>query len=168
MYFNDIEPIVDGNSEEYYFDEEAGLEVIRFIQGDIPSSEVFNEWLSKVPKVYKSNKEKVDYIEKQGVFLGFIRQAKGQWLDLPLVLELFQKAYLEALYGIKRKSKRFNKVHLIPLIVFCMILGAFVSFTEMPLFFLPCCRTLRINRNSPRASRTILLHILDSSLSTPS
>ena len=104
MYFNDIEPIVDGNSEEYYFDEEAGLEVIRFIQGDIPSSEVFNEWLNKVPKVYKSNKEKVDYIEKQGVFLGFIRQAKGQWLDLPLVLELFQKAYLEALYGIKRKS----------------------------------------------------------------
>ena len=86
MYFNDIEPIVDGNSEEYYFDEEAGMEVIRFIQGDIPSSEVFNEWLNKVPKVYKSNKEKVDYIEKQGVFLGFIRQAKGQWLDLPLVL----------------------------------------------------------------------------------
>lgn len=37
----------------------------------------------------------------------------------------------------KNKSKRFNKVHFIPLIVFCMILGAFVSFTEMPLFFLP-------------------------------
>ena len=39
---------------------------------------------------------------------------------------------------------------------------------SLPLFFLPCCRTLRIDRNSPRASRTILLHILDSSLSAPS
>ena len=105
MYFEDIEPIVDGKSKKYYFDEEAGLNVIRFIQGDIKSSESFSRLLKKVPETYKTNYEKVSYLEEQGYFLGFVRQSKGSgWVGLPLVLELFQKAYLEALYGIKRKS----------------------------------------------------------------
>lgn len=104
MYFEDIEPIVKGKSDEFYFDENSALAVIRFIQGDIPSIEEFNRWLKEVPPSYKTNYLKVDYLERTGHFLGFIRQSKGEWADLPLALALFQKAYIEALYGIKRKS----------------------------------------------------------------
>ena len=106
MYIEDLEPIVQGKSDKYYFDEEAGLNIIEFTQGEIPDLKTFNEWMNSVPEEYAtSNAAKVRYIEKKmGKFLGFIRQKKGEWADLPLTLELFQKAFIEALYGIKRKS----------------------------------------------------------------
>ena len=89
-----LEPIVDGKSDKYYFDEDAGLDVIEFIQGEIPDLATFNEWMESVPPEFSnSNLQKVKYLEKHdGKFLGFIRQLKGEWADLPLVLELFQKA----------------------------------------------------------------------------
>ena len=111
MYIEDLEPIVQGKSDKYYFDEEAGLNIIEFTQGEIPDLKTFNEWMNSVPEEYAtSNAAKVRYIEKKmGKFLGFIRQKKGEWADLPLTLELFQKAFIEALYGIKRKSNGYRR-----------------------------------------------------------
>ena len=110
-FIDDIEPIIKGKSDKYYFDEKAGLNVISFIQGDIPDLATFNEWCDKIPPEYAtSNYSKVRYLEKHdNKFLGFIRQSKGEWADLPLVLELFQKAIIEALYGIKRKSNHLRR-----------------------------------------------------------
>lgn len=106
-----LEPIVDGKSDKYYFDENAGLDVIEFIQGEIPDLATFNEWMESVPPEFSnSNLQKVKYLEKHdGKFLGFIRQLKGEWADLPLVLELFQKAIIEALYGIKDKKTHLRR-----------------------------------------------------------
>lgn len=113
-FFGILEPIVKGESDKYYFDEQAGLNLIKFIQGDIPDLETFNKWMRAVPPEYKTNFLKVRYLEKkEGKFLGFIRQSKGEWADLPLTLQLFQKAIIEAIYGIKRKdnhNRRFTEV----------------------------------------------------------
>ena len=113
-FFGILEPIVQGESDKYYFDEQAGLKLIKFIQGDIPDLETFNKWMRAVPPEYKTNFLKVRYLEKkEGKFLGFIRQSKGEWADLPLTLQLFQKAIIEAIYGIKRKdnhNRRFTEV----------------------------------------------------------
>lgn len=116
-FFDDLEPIVKGKSDKYYFDEKAGNKVIKFIQGDIPDLETFDEWLGSVPPEFaRTNASKVRYLErKQGKFLGFIRQSKGEWADLPLVLQPFQKAIIQALYGIKRKTtktRRFTELWL--------------------------------------------------------
>ena len=115
VFFNVLEPIVKGKSDKYYFDEKAGLRLIKFIQGDIPDLDTFNKWMSEVPKeAGVTNFDKVRYLEKnKKIFLGFIRQSKGEWADLPLVLQLFQKAIIEAIYGVKRKDnnlRRFTEV----------------------------------------------------------
>lgn len=114
----ELKPIVLGKSDKYYFDEDDALDIIEFIQGEIPDSKTFDEWLDSVPEEFSgSNREKVRYIErKMGKFLGFIRQTEDPWSDLPLVLELFQKAIIEAIYGIKykkSKKRRFTEVVII-------------------------------------------------------
>lgn len=114
-FFDDLEPIVQGKSDKFYFDEKAGNYVIRFIQGDIPDLDTFEKWMEQVPReAGASNFSKVKYLERhEGKFLGFIRQSKGEWADLPLVLQLFQKAIIQAIYGIKRrdtKMRRFTEV----------------------------------------------------------
>ena len=47
-FFDDLEPIVQGKSDKFYFDENAGNYVIRFIQGDIPDLDTFEKWMEQV------------------------------------------------------------------------------------------------------------------------
>ena len=46
----ELKPIVLGKSDKYYFDEDDALDIIEFIQGEIPDSKTFDEWLDSVPK----------------------------------------------------------------------------------------------------------------------
>lgn len=102
VFLKMLKPIVEGKSKEFYFDKTPGNKFVAFCQGDIKNMEEFQS-LMKVARG-TSNKEKISFIEQHGKSCGFIKQSKGDWANLPLILEPYQKAYMQAKLGIKRRE----------------------------------------------------------------
>lgn len=98
LYLGIIEPIIKGLDPDFYYDSKPGKLFVRFCQGDLVDEKSFEEFLSA--QQGKTTYEKMSNLEKK-IFCGFIRQNKGEWAGMPLILHPYQKAYIFTKYGIK-------------------------------------------------------------------
>jgi phage terminase large subunit-like protein len=107
-----LEPIAKGEDKDYYLDEKPAKSFCKMCSGSIESPAQFRKLL----ELYKGNNDVErfhDWISHGGHDYGLIRQASGDTSGLPLILLPFQKALIEAKYGIKRRKdgrRRFTEM----------------------------------------------------------